>query len=360
MSDWPDRRLLELFGIDLPILLAPMAGPGTPELAIAVCEAGGLGSLPCSQLDPPRLTRGIETIRAATKRPLNLNFFCHDAPRRDVVRAKAWRGALAPYYLELGLDPDEAAPAAARRPFDADACAMVEAHRPEVVSFHFGLPAPDLLARVKATGAKVIASATTVAEALWLEARGCDAVIAMGWEAGGHRGSFLNLDPAAQVGTFALVPQVVDAVRLPVIAAGGVADARGVVAALALGASAVQVGTAYLLCPEARLSPIHRAALAAASDDATRLTNVFTGRPARGIVNRVMRELGPISEAAPAFPLAAEAMAPLRARAEAQGSGDFTPLWSGQAARLARATPAGELTRRLGKEALAKLADLAP
>ena len=355
MSDWPDTRILDLFGVDLPILLAPMAGPGTPELAIAVCEAGGLGSLPCSQLDPPRLTRAIEAIRAATKRPLNLNFFCHAAPTRDERQAKAWRIALAPYYREMGLDPDEVAPAAARRPFDADACAVVEAHRPEVVSFHFGLPSPGLLARVKATGAKIIASATTVTEALWLEAHGCDAIIAMGWEAGGHRGSFLNLDPEAQVGTFALVPQVVDAVRLPVIAAGGVADARGIVAALALGASAVQIGTAYLLCPEAKVSPLHRAALTTARDDATRLTNVFTGRPARGIVNRVMREQGPISRAAPAFPLAAEAMGPLRVRAEAHGSGDFTPLWSGQAARLARAVPAGELTRRLGEEALGRL-----
>ena len=360
MSDWPDKRVLDLFGIDLPILLAPMAGPGTPELAIAVCEAGGLGALPCSQLDPPRLTRAIETIRAATKRPLNLNFFCHASPARDEAQARAWRDALASYYLELGLDPDEPAPMAARRPFDTEACAVVEVHRPEVVSFHFGLPAPDLVARVKATGAKIIASATTVAEALWLEARGCDTVIAMGWEAGGHRGSFLNLDPDAQVGTFALVPQVVDAVRLPVIAAGGVADARGIVAALALGASAVQIGTAYLLCPEAKLSPMHRAALTAASDDATRLTNVFTGRPARGIVNRVMREQGPISATAPAFPLAAEAMGPLRARAEAQGSGDFTPLWSGQAARQARALPAGELTRRLAEDALAKMARSAP
>ena len=360
MSDWPDRRVLDLFGIDLPILLAPMAGPGTPELAIAVCEAGGLGSLPCSQLDPSRLTRAIEAIRAATIRPLNLNFFCHDTPTRDEAQVKAWRGDLAPYYRELGLDPDEPAPVAARRPFDAAACAIVEAHRPEVVSFHFGLPAPDLLARVKATGAKIIASATTVAEALWLETRGCDAVIAMGWEAGGHRGSFLNLDPYAQVGTFALVPQVVDAVRLPIIAAGGVADGRGIVAALALGASAVQIGTAYLLCPEARLSPMHRAALDTASDDATRLTNVFTGRPARGLVNRIMREQGPISATAPPFPLAAEALGPLRARAEAQGSGDFTPLWSGQAARLARALPAGELTRRLAEEALAKMSSSAP
>ena len=355
MKAWPDRRILDLFGIETPILLAPMAGPGTPQLAIAVCEAGGLGALACSQLGPEQITQAVDRVRAATNRPFNLNFFCHEPPEPNDERLAAWRDVLAPYYRELNLDPAQTRASPPRRPFDHDTCAVVEACRPPVVSFHFGLPEPALLARVKAAGAHVIASATTVAEALWLEASGCDAVIAMGWEAGGHRGSFLNLDPAAQVGTFALVPQVADAVRVPVIAAGGVADARGIVAALALGASAVQMGTAYLLCPQSKVSPVHRAALTAARDDATRLTNVFTGRPARGIVNRVMREQGPISGAAPAFPLAAEDMAPLRARAEAQGSGDFTPLWSGQTARLARALPAGELTRRLAEEALAKM-----
>ena len=352
MSAWPDRRILDLFGIELPILQAPMAGPATPQLAIAVAEAGGLGSLPCALLSLPQIRSDIETIRKATSRPLNLNFFCHTPPPPDPAREAAWRTRLAPYYIELGLDPAAPAPASNRRPFDDDACVLVEEFRPEVVSFHFGLPACLLLERVRKTGAKIISSATTVAEARWLEAQGCDAVIAMGLEAGGHRGNFLSDDMARQVGTFALVPQVADAVKVPVIAAGGVGDARGIVAAFALGASAVQIGTAYLLSPECKMPPLHLKALQDSADDSTCLTNVFTGRPARGIVNRVMREVGPLSPLAPAFPLAGGGLAPLRARAEPAGSGDFQSLWSGQAARLAKAMPAGDLTRALAAEAL--------
>jgi nitronate monooxygenase len=356
MNSWPDRRIFDLFGIDLPIVLAPMAGPGTAELAIAVAQAGGLGSLPCAQLSLEQARAALEQIRTATARPLNLNFFCHKPPPPDPVRAMAWRARLAPYYVELGLDPEAPAPGAVRRPFDADWCALVEQYRPAVLSFHFGLPEPALLERARATGARIMSSATTVAEARWLQAQGCDAIIAMGLEAGGHRGSFLSSDMARQVGTFALVPQVADAVRVPVIAAGGIADARGIVAAIALGAAAVQIGTAYLFCPEAKVPAVHLQALKTAADDGTALTNLFTGSPARGIVNRLMRELGPLSPAAPAFPLASGALAPLRAKAEAAGSADFTNLWSGQGARLARALPAGELTRTLAAEALAKLA----
>ncbi len=227
-------------------------------------------------------------------------------------------------------------------------CDVVVDARPRVVSFHFGLPEEALLRRVKEAGCLVISSATTVAEARWLEERGVDAVIAQGADAGGHRGMFLTDEVASQVGTFALVPQVADAVRVPVIAAGGVADARGVSAAFALGASAVQVGTAFLLCPEAGISAPYRAALKAARDDDTALTNVFTGRVARGLRNRAMIEFGPISADAPAFPVAAVALQPLRTAAEALGSGDFSPLWSGQAASLAREVGAAELTRRLG------------
>ena len=237
-------------------------------------------------------------------------------------------------------------------------CDLVIDFRPEVVSFHFGLPDRDLLTRVKATGAKVLSSATSVDEARWLEAEGCDAVIAQGFEAGGHRGMFLTDDISTQVGTMALVPQVVDAVQVPVIAAGGIADARGVVAALALGASAVQIGTAYLFCPEAKVAAVHRRALECSKDNGTVITNVFTGRPARGILNRLVREVGPVSDLAPEFPLAGGAVAPLRASSEATGSGDFVPLWSGQAARLSRELPAGELTRQLAADALARLAAL--
>jgi nitronate monooxygenase len=355
MNSWRDRRILDLFNIDLPIIQGPMAGVSTPQLAIAVSEAGGLGSLACAQLSLDQARQDLATIRHATRRPINVNFFCHTPPAPEPDRIAAWRTLLAPYYVELGLDPAAPVPATNRVPFDDGFCALVEEAKPEVVSFHFGLPERSLLDRVKATGAKIMSSATTVAEARWLEERGVDAVIAMGLEAGGHRGNFLSADMARQVGTFALVPQVVDAVKVPVIAAGGIADARGIVAAFALGASAVQIGTAYMLTPEAKLSEPHRQALRSAADSDTVITNLFTGRPARGIVNRLMRDLGAISSATPSFPLAAGALLPLKAKAEAAGSGDFTNLWSGQAGPLAREMPAGELTRRLAAEALAKL-----
>jgi nitronate monooxygenase len=353
---WPDTRIQDMLGIELPIVQAPMAGPVLAEMAVAVAEAGGLGSLPCALLDQAGVRRELGIIRQQSSRPINVNFFCHRPPPADPDRDAAWKERLAPYYRELGLDPALPTPASARAPFDEEACALVEELRPEVVSFHFGLPDAPLLERVRATGAKILSSATTVEEARWLEDHGCDAVIAQGVEAGGHRGTFLTDDVATQIGTFALVPQVVDAVRVPVIAAGGIADARGIVAALALGAAAVQIGTAYLFCPEARIAAPHRAALHAAKSDGTALTNIFTGRPARGIVNRVMREVGPMSPLAPAFPTSGGALAPLRARSEPAGSGDFMSLWSGQAAGLGRDLPAGELTRRLADEALALLA----
>jgi len=355
MSRWPDQRILDLFNIELPIVQAPMAGAGTSQLAIAVSEAGGLGSLPCGQMTVAQAREAMDTTCRGTSRSININFFCHEAPSLDGDRVAAWRARLAPYYAEHGLDPAAQIPAANRNPFDAEYCTIVEDYKPQVVSFHFGLPDRSLLERVKAAGAKVISSATTVAEARWLEDRGCDAIIAQGLEAGGHRGNFLTHDMATQIGTFVLVPQIADAVHVPVLAAGGIADARGIVAAFALGAAAVQIGTAYLYCPEAHVSALHLQALRNAADDATMITNVFTGRPARGIVNRMMRELGPISSYAPAFPLAAGALAPLRASAERSHSGDFTNLWSGQAARLAREMPAAELTRLLAREALQKL-----
>ena len=359
---WPDRKILDLFHIRLPIVQAPMANFGTVEMAIGAGEAGALASLPCASLSPEQIRAGVTTIRKAVTGPVNLNFFCHKQSTANVEREAAWRARLLPYYRELGIDPEKQTAGASRRPFDEAACALVEDLRPEVVSFHFGLPDDALLKRVKATRAKIIASATTVTEARWLEDHGCDAVIAMGAEAGGHRGNFLSHDMARQVGTFALVPQIVDAVRVPVIAAGGIADGRGIAATLALGASAVQIGTAYLFCPEAKVSAPHRAALIEASDEDTEITNLFTGRPARGIVNRLMHELGPLSPDLPAFPLAASALAPLKAKAEAEGSGDFSNLWSGQAARLtaslARALSAKELTRQLADDAMARLSAL--
>jgi nitronate monooxygenase len=354
-SRWPDRRILDLLGIDVPILQAPMAGAALSPLAIAVAEAGGLGGLACALLGLEQMRTEIAAFRAATARPLNLNFFCHAPTAVDAEREAAWRQRLAPYYAELGIDPAAPVPVASRAPFDDATADLVEELRPEVISFHFGLPAPALLARARASGARILSSATTVAEARWLAEHGVDAVIAQGAEAGGHRGMFLGDDVASQVGTIALVPQIADAVSIPVIAAGGIADARGIAAALALGASAVQLGTAYLVCPESAISPVYRRALATASDDTTAITNVFTGRPARGLINRVVREVGPLSTSAPGFPLAGGALAPLRAAAERKGSGDFTPLWSGQAARLARPLPAATLTRSLADEVLARL-----
>lgn len=345
-------------GLDAPILQAPMAGAQGSALAIAVSEAGGLGALPCAMLSAEQIRAEAGIIRQRVGDAFNMNFFCHRAPEPDAAREQGWRRRLAPYYRELGLDPEAPVPAASRQPFDSAACALVEEFRPRVASFHFGLPAPDLVARVKAAGCFVIASATSADEARWLETHGADAIIAQGVEAGGHRGMFLETDLARQAGTMALVPQVVDAVRLPVIAAGGIADARGIAAAFALGASAVQLGTAYLFTPEATISGLHRVALKAAKDNGTVLTNVLTGRPARSLLSRVVRDVGPISPDAPAFPNAAAGVGPLRAAAEKMGSGDFSPLWSGQAAALAREEAAGALTRRLAEEAQARLAGL--
>lgn len=355
MTYWPDDRITQLFGIDLPIILAPMAGPVMADMVIAVSQQGGLGSLPCALLDSAQVDVELAKIRAATSNPVNLNFFCHAPAAFDPAREAAWRERLRPYYLALGLDPDMSIKASHRAAFDEAGCEMVEKWRPEVVSFHFGLPASSLLERVRTTGAKIISSATTVREAQWLEAQGCDAIIAQGSEAGGHRGMFLTDEVSGQIGTMALVPQVVDAVSVPVIAAGGIADARGIVAALALGASAVQIGTAFLRCPEAKVSPVHHERLCSAHADETAITNLFTGRPARGIVNRLMQEQGPVGEGIPAFPLAGGALAPLRAASEPSGSPDFMALWAGEAFRLARPLPAAELTTTLWTETLAHL-----
>jgi nitronate monooxygenase len=348
---WPDGRILDLFGIELPIIQAPMAGAGLADLAIGVAEAGGLGSLPCALLSPDQLRNQMHLFRQRTAKPININFFCHRAPEMDPERETAWRRQLEPYYREFGLDPEAPIPTSSRAPFDEGFCGLVEELRPEVVSFHFGLPERRLLDRVVATEAKIVSSATTVAEARWLEAEGCDAIIAQGAEAGGHRGMFLTEDLATQVGTFSLVPQVVDAVKVPVIAAGGIGDGRGIAAALMLGASAVQIGTAYLFCPESTIADPHRRALLAADARETALTNVFTGRPARGIVNRIVREVGPMAPLAPAFPLAGGAVAPLRAATEPAGSGDFMSLWAGQSASFGRPVSAGQLTRDLAQEA---------
>lgn len=343
------KNLRELLNIEMPLIQAPMAGVQGSALAIAVSNAGALGSLPCAMLAPDALTRELQALRAGTTRPVNLNFFCHTPPEPDAAREAAWRVLLAPFYAEARLDIASVPAGAGRVPFSHAIADLIEPFRPLVLSFHFGLPAPDLLARVKAWGAVVLSSATTVAEARWLEAHGADAIIAQGLEAGGHRGMFLTEDISTQIGTLALLPQVVATVKVPVIAAGGIADAAGVAAAMALGAAGVQVGTAYLCSDEGTTSALHRATLHSEAAQHTALTTLFSGRPARGIVNRVMRELGALNAVAPTFPLATAAIAPLRAHWEAQGNGDFSPLWAGQNVSGCQTLPAAKITHQLAQ-----------
>jgi nitronate monooxygenase len=343
-------RHRDLLGVELPILQAPMAGVQDSALCIAVSNAGGLGSLPCGLLSPEAMLAELSAIRAGTDKPYGVNFFCHRMPAADEVRESGWRALLLPYFEEFGLELPGAA-TGLRTPFSSQAADILEEFKPPVVSFHFGLPAAPLLKRVKSWDAKVLGCATTVDEARWLEANGVDAVIAQGSEAGGHRGMFLSDDLTTQIGTLALLPQILDAVRVPVVAAGGIANASAVGAALRMGALAAQVGTAYLLCNEATTGAPHRAALKQ-SHVPTALTNLFSGRPARGIVNRLMHDVGAISRAAPEFPLAAGAIAPLRAHAERSGRGDFSPLWCGQNAAGCREIGAAEMTRALAAEVL--------
>lgn len=336
-------RFLELTGAAVRIVQAPMAGAGGVALAAAAIRGGALGSLPCALLTPEQVRAQAAEVRTAAKGPLNLNFFCHALP--PPPDEHAWQALLAPYYAEEGVAPG--APPPLRRPFDAVMCAVVEEARPEVASFHFGLPEPALLARVKAV-AKVFGNATTPDEARWLAAHGCDAIVAQGQEAGGHAGWFLDRHrpmPLAE-----LLREVVAVVDVPVIAAGGIVDAEDVARALGAGAAAVQVGTAYIATPESMASAPHRALLGTPAAADAAFTNLLSGREARGIRNRLMRERGPISDKAPPFPYASNALAPLRARAEADGRGDYSPLWAGAGAARVRAMGAEALTRALGQE----------
>lgn len=350
-TTWPDTRLIDLFGVELPIVQAPMANACGVDMAVAVAEAGGLGSLPCAGLSDDKVREGVAAIRSQTDKPINLNFFCHETAPADEARDAAWLERLAPYYAELGAEMPKLPLKATIYRFTEATCGMVEELRPEVVSFHFGLPGAALVARVKQAGCKIISSATSRCEAVFLAERGVDAIIAQGAEAGGHRGMFIETDVATQIGTFALVQQIVEAVDVPVIAAGGIGDANSIVASFALGAAGVQIGTAYLCCPEATTSALHRAALAEPGRE-TVITDVLSGRPARGILNRFIREQGPTNPAHPAYPLATPALAPLRKAAEAKGSGDFSWFWSGQGAPPPTGIGAGELTRKLADEAL--------
>lgn len=324
-----------------------MAGVQDAALTIAVSSAGGLGSLPCAMLSPDAMRKQLSAIKAATSRPYNINFFCHKSSPLDVRKEHQWRQLLAPYYEEFGLRMDDIPRASSRNPFSAEAAELLEEFCPAVVSFHFGLPAADLLQRVKRLGAFVLSSATTVEEARWLQAHGADAVIAQGVEAGGHRGSFISDGLSDQSPTQTLLSQIVSEISLPVIAAGGISNNADVQRMLAAGASAVQVGTAYLLCPESTTSAVHRSALMNPGLRTTTLTNLFTGRPARAMINRLIREVGPVNTLAPAFPMAATAIAPLRQKAEALGSGDFSPLWCGDNPDILKQIPAAVLTLEL-------------
>jgi nitronate monooxygenase len=345
---WPRTDFLELLGITHPVIQAPMSGFTPPQLAAAVCNAGGLGSIGCAGLPPGLVREQVASLRHATNRPFNLNFFVHARPHASPEVTVRMQAKLAPYFKEfaLGAVPEPREPFTT---FDAERLELVIELRPRVVSFHFGLPAPAAVRRIKDAGSIILSSATTVAEARWLEASGVDAVIAQGYEAGGHRGSFSASPGVGMVGTMALVPQIVDAVRVPVIAAGGIADGRGLAAAFALGASGVQIGTAFLGCPEATVSPPHLARLRSATDDGTELTRAFTGRSARSLRNRFVTEMADTEPLE--FPLQGSLAGPLWQLPDEEMRADFMPLWAGQAAPLTRDLPAGQLVEKLVTEA---------
>jgi len=317
-----------------------MAGSSTLEMASAVELAGGLGSLACAPLDPDSLDAMLLKVcrpgdgDRESAGSINANFFAHTQSAADCARDRGWLERLAPHYERLGARKPERLGAGSIRPFDEARCEVLLERRPRVVSFHFGLPAPELVEKIKAAGSIVMSSATTVEEARWLEERGCDLIIAQGYEAGGHRGMFLTTDVNSQLGTLSLVPQVVDAVAVPVVASGGIADGRGIAAAFALGASAVQIGTAFLFTREASITPLHLEALRGAQARDTAITNVFSGRPARCVTNRVMSEVGPMAEEVAAFPFGFSAIAPLRTKAESELNRDFSAHYCGQSAPL--------------------------
>jgi len=348
MVGWPDRRIIDLVGSEHPIIQAPMANVSGVDLCVAAAEGGALGSLPCGQLTPDQVREQVAEVRTRIDAPINLNFFSFEMP--EMADDSKWRKVLRPYYIKFGISELQAS--ALRVPFDEAYCAVVEELRPEVVSFHFGLPGEAMLERVRAAGAVVIGCATTVAEAFFLDRCGVDAIVAQGYEAGGHIGRFLEGDPREAVGLFALLPQVIETVSVPVIAAGGIADGRGVAAALTLGASAVQVGTAYLRSPESFLPEGHKDML---GKRPTIVTNIYTGGLARAVRGRLIDEIGPVRGEAPPYPLAAAVTAPLFRAALEQEDYEFLPSLAGQNAALAEHRPAAEVTRKLAADALAIL-----
>ncbi len=340
-------NIKEFLGIELPIIQAPMAGVQDSTLAVAVSSAGGLGSLPGAMLSIEKIHTELTAIKSQTDKPYNINFFCHASPVPNAARESRWRTVLKPYFTEYGINAADITRGGGREPFSHEVADVVEGFRPPVVSFHFGLPADDLLERVRGWGSTVLGCATTLEEAQWLETNGADGIIAQGIEAGGHRGMFLSEDLKTQIGMHTLLTQIVEKVKVPVIAAGGIVAARGVKAALNSGSIAAQIGTAYLLCTQTKTSQIHRAAIKSEDARYTAITNLFSGRPARGIVNRAIREIGPINNDAPEFPLASVAITALRKQAEEKGLGDFSPLWCGQNVTGCKEISAAQLTREM-------------
>ncbi len=352
---WRDQRLCDLFGIEHPIIQAPMAGSTTPELAAAVSEAGGLGSLGCASMTAAEVRNAAARLRARTNRPFNLNFFVHPAPQTNVAVFEAARSRLQPFYDRLGLGDVPVEQPALGPGFTPEKLAVVLEARPKLVSFHFGLPDDEMLQSLKQAGILVISTASTVAEAKALEARGVDTVIAQGWEAGGHRGSHKPTAPHEGVGTMALVPQVVDAIALPVIAAGGIGDGRGIVAALALGASGVQMGTAFLSCPEAATDSPRRALLRQASDTDTMVTDAVSGRAARAVRSRYAEEMERHRQKLPDYPAMYALSDPLT---DMGNDAEASFHLYGQAAALNVELPARELMARLVEQTRSAMARL--
>lgn len=347
--------LTERLKLDYPIIQAPMAGGGdTPELVAAVSGAGGIGFVGAAYLTPAQIGDAARAIRARTSRPFGINLFAPLPTPPVPPQAQAAVDRVTSYFAELGL-PVPALPAAAGSPFAEQLAAVLDSGA-AAFSFTFGVPPKDAIAAIKARGMLVAGTATTVDEAMALEAAGADAIIAQGAEAGGHRGTFSGDFAAGLVGTIALVPQIVDAVGVPVIASGGIMDGRGIAAALTLGAAAVQLGTAFLTCDEAGVPEAYKAAILSAREDQTHITRAFSGRPARGIVNRFMSEVErePVEAILP-FPLQNALTRPLRTAAAKAGRAEFLSLWAGQGVRLARRQPAGTLVAQLARNTEAAL-----
>lgn len=348
---WPKSDLTDLLEIEHPILQAPMGGESTTQMAVAVCNAGGLGGLGCSSKSADEVRRAIEEIRSGTNRSFNLNFFAHPPPGENPQVNEQTRALVAPFYDELGIENIPTRAEAPLDPFDESRLAVLLEMRPKVVSFHFGLPPLDMVQALQDAGTVVLCTATTVAEARQLANAGVDAIIAQGWEAGGHRGTFEVSFEDFGVGTMALVPQVVDAVDVPVIAAGGIADGRGIAAALVLGASGVQLGTAFLSCPEADIDARYREALRNATEDGTRLTRAFSGRPARARNNRYIEAMAEKRVRLPDFPTMYSFSGPLESTSRDTGKSGFEFFLWGQGAPMNRELPAAELMERLVEEA---------